>query len=227
MSFRSKYLAEEIEQILDKANNSKLVSPAPKTSNMTQEVGVDADGKLYAPSVSDVAMEAAIESYLAENPIESSGITRIESTDQTNLTNLRDLTSGTYILKGYFRPYAGASNILTFASDLLVNVVTKTAGTSVQVFYPVNNLVQFLEITDSTYTRTDIKLNEMLEHIGTLNNLTTTAKTDLVTAINEVKQFVNSTLPAVTTADKGKFLRVNASGKWAAETVTDANGGAF
>lgn len=89
------------------------------------------------------------------------GITRIESLDEANLVNLRDLTSGTYVLYGYFRPYAGAPNILTFSSDLLVNVITKPAGTHVQVFYPVNNVVQFLAITDDSFERTDVKLNEL------------------------------------------------------------------
>lgn len=34
-------------------------------------------------------------------------------------------------------------------------------------------------------------------------------------------------IPPVTTADSGKFLRVNSSGKWAAETVPNAEGGKF
>lgn len=34
-------------------------------------------------------------------------------------------------------------------------------------------------------------------------------------------------IPPVTTADSGKFLRVNSSGNWAAETVPNAEGGTF
>lgn len=34
-------------------------------------------------------------------------------------------------------------------------------------------------------------------------------------------------IPPVTTADSGKFLRVNSSGKWAAQTVPNAEGGTF
>lgn len=113
----------------------------------------------------------------------------IESLDTSNLVNLRDLESGCYVLYGKFRPYAGASNILTFSSSLQVNVVTKTAGTHVQVFYPVNNVVQFLSITDDSYERTNIYLNDIntaVGYIGSLNDLTTTEKTSLVAAINEL-----------------------------------------
>lgn len=96
------------------------------------------------------------------------GITRIESLEEANIVNLRDLESGTYVLYGYFRPYAGCPTILTFPSNLLVNVITKTAGTHVQVFYPMNNVVQFMEImVDETadsgysYKRTDVNLNQL------------------------------------------------------------------
>ena len=36
-----------------------------------------------------------------------------------------------------------------------------------------------------------------------------------------------SGLPAVTSADAGKFLRVSSSGSWVAETVANASGGEF
>lgn len=38
---------------------------------------------------------------------------------------------------------------------------------------------------------------------------------------------LNANLPSVTTADEGKFLRVNASGVWVAEEVPSAEGGEF
>lgn len=102
------------------------------------------------------------------------GITRIESLDEANLVNLRDLASGTYILYGYFRPYAGANNVYTFSSSLLVNVITKEAGTHVQIFYPVNNVVQFLaimvdETAEGGYTaeQTNVYLNELNKLLDT------------------------------------------------------------
>lgn len=100
---------------------------------------------------------AAINELLAHV---SGGITYIESTSD-NPVVLRTLTSGTYLLQGKFVPYTGSTRTISFSSCLLVNIITKTAGTHVQVFYPVNNVVQFLAITDDTYERTDVKLNEL------------------------------------------------------------------
>ena len=89
-------------------------------------------------------------------------IPRIESTDTENLVVLRDLESGTYVLYGRFKPFAGSDSAMTFSSGLLVNVLKRTAETHVQVFYPFNNCVQHLKITDTEYTRTDVYLNDLV-----------------------------------------------------------------
>lgn len=99
-------------------------------------------------------------------------ITYVES-DSDNMINLRDLESGTYVLYGKFRPYSGSSASLSFASALLVNIITKTSGTHVQVFYPVNNCVQFLSITDDSYERTNVYLNDLLDKVNNLQSLIT------------------------------------------------------
>lgn len=133
-----------------------------------------------------IAIEEAIlnlEKAMSEG---TSSIKYVESNDNANLLNLRDFPSGTYVLSGRFRPYSGSSATVSFASALLVNIITKTAGTHVQVFYPVNNCVQFLDITDDSYKRTNVYLNDLLESIGSLSSLETTDKTSLVNAINEV-----------------------------------------
>lgn len=101
--------------------------------------------------------------------VTNSPIKYVESTDD-NLLNLRDFESGTYVLSGRFRPYSGSTATVAFASALLVNIVTKATGTHVQVFYPVNNCVQFLSITDDSYERTNVYLNELLETVEALSN---------------------------------------------------------
>lgn len=102
------------------------------------------------------------------NALANKPIQYIESLDEENLVNIRDLASGLYILYGYFRPYAGASDILPFSARMLVNIVTMNPGTHAQVFYPVNNYVQFLSImvdeaaaSGYTYERTDIGLLQL------------------------------------------------------------------
>ena len=140
-----------------------------------------------------------------------SPIKYVESTDEDNLLNLRDFESGTYVLYGKFHPFSGSTASITFGNALLVNIITKTTGTHVQVFYPVNNCVQFLEITDDSYERTNVYLNDMLAGIGTLSNLATTSKTSLVDAINELVE--NNTNPVARIANV-ELLAAN----WVGET---------
>lgn len=125
----------------------------------------------------------------------SGPIPLIESLDSSNLKNLRDLDTGTYVLYGYFQPYAGAPNTLTFENQQ-INVARKSAGSHVLVFSTLNSVVTFLEIlVDSTaasgftYSRTNISmldLHALIAKVGDLEGLNTTEKTDLVAAINEV-----------------------------------------
>ena len=88
-------------------------------------------------------------------------IPKIESMDTENMVVLRELESGTYVLYGRFKPFTGSDSVMTFSSSLLVNVLKRTAETHVQVFYPLNNCVQHLKITDTDYTRTDVYLNDL------------------------------------------------------------------
>ena len=88
-------------------------------------------------------------------------IQRIESTDTENMVVLRELESGSYVLYGRFKPYPGADSTMTFSSGLLVNVIKRTEDTQIQIFYPVNNCVQHLTITDTEYTRKDVYLNDL------------------------------------------------------------------
>ncbi len=160
----------------------------------------DATARSSIGDLSALETEAKGDLVAAINEAASSGgsspVQYVESLDESNLTNLRDLETGTYVMYGYFRPYAGASTVLTF-DNLQVNVVRKTAGTHVLVFSTLNSIVNFLEIlvddTASggfTYNRTDISMMDLfglIAKVGTLDNLTTTEKTSLVAAINEVK----------------------------------------
>lgn len=123
---------------------------------------------------------------VARGALDKLPIKLIESPDAKNPVALRTLDSGTYILYGKFIAYPGTTSILSFSSALMVNIIRSSSISSVQVFYPVNNCVQFLEITDSTFTRKNLYLNTMSDNIGTLTALETVDKSSLVAAINEV-----------------------------------------
>lgn len=125
--------------------------------------------------------------YLANKPV-----TRIVSDSADTAPVLRTLESGSYVLQGKFRAYSGATSVLGFSSALMVNVIKSTSKSSVQIFYPVNNCVQFLEITDEAMSKTFVYLNQVLEHIGTMKDLNTEEKTSLVAAINELVDMVSS-----------------------------------
>lgn len=125
----------------------------------------------------------------------SGPIQRIESLDESNLKNLRDLETGSYVLYGYFRPFAGASNYLPF-DNLLVNVYHVDEGSHLFEFSTANSEVNFIEILvdasaegGHTYSRTAINMLELsglAGKLGNLDELATTEKGSVVGAINEV-----------------------------------------
>ena len=90
--------------------------------------------------------------------------------DSANPLYLREFESGTYILYGKFKPFNGSTGTFTFSTGMLVSIQKTTAITYVQVFYSKNNTIQYLEITDEAYERTDAKLINM----ESTANLTTT-----------------------------------------------------
>lgn len=96
------------------------------------------------------------------------GVQRVESTDAKNLVVLRDLASGTYLLHGWFTPYANSGVSISFSSDMLVSVLHRTNDTQVQVFYPLNNAIQHLKITDTDYVRTNVYLNDLQAAVSSL-----------------------------------------------------------
>lgn len=151
--------------------------PNPEESVYLQIIGLINELKTGGASAEEIA--AAVESYMIENPV-SCNIKRVESLDTENIKNLRDLETGSYILHGYFRPHAGADAVFTFPYNVVVGVVTKEAGTHVQVCTPVNNVINFLSITDDSYTRENIYLSDFVINVNTEDGNTFT--TDAVFA---------------------------------------------
>jgi len=72
-------------------------------------------------------------------------VTRIESTEENGIRNLRELDSGIYILYGYWNAYPGAPDYMPF-DNRLVTVEKQTAGSHLFVFQTLNARVDFHEI---------------------------------------------------------------------------------
>jgi len=106
-------------------------------------------------------MQIATKKYVDDNTLGQT-IQKIESTDQSNMVSIRSIDSGTYILYGYFKPYVGADSTMTFSANLLVNILKGDTESHVQVFYPYNNCVQYLKITDNSYERKDTYLGNLM-----------------------------------------------------------------
>ena len=96
-----------------------------------------------------------------ENQLSNQSVKRIESLNSDDMVSLRDIDSGTYILYGKFKPYLGSDSTLTFDSNLLVNILKGADYSQVQIFYPNNNRVQYLNITDASYERKDVYFNDL------------------------------------------------------------------
>lgn len=88
-----------------------------------------------------------------------SHITHIESpTEDGRMLCLRDLVSGVYILHGWFKPFSSATVSYTFSNNVLCSINRDDDVSYVQVLYPKNNTIQYMEITDDSVSREDAKL---------------------------------------------------------------------
>lgn len=155
-------------------------------------------------------------------------ITLIENTDKTNKTPIRSLDSGTYVLKGYFTAYSGSTASYTFSSGMLVSVVKTTSISYVQIFYAKSNTIQYLEISDTEVTRQDAKLTYMESTANKVTDIDNSSDDYHYPSAKSVYDAITAKgVPASTTSDAGKFLRVNSSGSAEWQTVTNANGVSF
>ena len=98
------------------------------------------------------------------------------ASDSENRVALCDLESGVYKLSGAFTPYFGSNRYCWFTEGQLVNVIKKDAGSHLQIFYPIDNTVQFaaIMVDDSaeggyTYETTNVKLNDLKTAVDSMN----------------------------------------------------------
>ena len=142
----------------------KIVSDITEGTAMTGATA-DSDGKFgYVPTPYAGDHTKFLRGDGTWADVQSGGdspITFVENTDSTNKVPLRTLASGTYMLKGYFTSYEGGTHSYTFSTGMLVAIVKQSSTSYVQIFYPKNNTIQYLEITDDSVMRQDAKLINM------------------------------------------------------------------
>lgn len=85
--------------------------------------------------------------------------------DRDNITSFRELSTGLYTLHGFFTPYFGSDVSMNAPYPVLASVINDGDISYVQILFPYKNQVQYLEITDNSYTDQKVKL----AHYGVIN----------------------------------------------------------
>ena len=78
--------------------------------------------------------------------------------DRDNITSFRELETGLYTFHGFFTPYFGSDISMSAPYPVLGSVINDGDISYVQILFPYKNQVQYLEITDDSYTEQKIKL---------------------------------------------------------------------
>ena len=85
--------------------------------------------------------------------------------DRDNITSFRELETGFYTFYGYFTPYFGSDVSMSAPYPAFGSVINDGEISYVQILFPYKIQVQYLEITDNSYKRSDVKL----AHYGVIN----------------------------------------------------------
>lgn len=78
--------------------------------------------------------------------------------DRDNITSFRELETGFYTFHGFFTPYFGSDVSMNAPYPVLGMVINDGDISYVQILFPYKNQVQYLEITDDSYTDQKVKL---------------------------------------------------------------------
>lgn len=78
--------------------------------------------------------------------------------DRDNITSFRELATGLYTFHGFFTPYFGSDVSMNAPYPVLASVINDGDISYVQILFPYKNQIQYLEITDDSYTEQKLKL---------------------------------------------------------------------
>ena len=85
--------------------------------------------------------------------------------DRDSIVSFRELATGFYTFHGFFTPYFGSDVSMSAPYPTFGSVINDGDISYVQILFPYKNQVQYLEITDDSYKRSDVKL----AHYGVIN----------------------------------------------------------
>ena len=212
-----------------------------KVATGTVGVGLEATEEIEEQNI-DIIDQILRSIVKLENSTGGSGVSDYDLLDNkpvTNLTStndntisLRDLPTGVYRLSGDFTPYAGSNYSFGFANKQLVNIITKAEGTHVQIFYPIDNTVQFMSImvdptAEDGYSleQTNVKLNDLqtksqvvtislpaaswveegsvYKQTVTISSATSTSQVDLRPSKEQLQTMIASGISLMTANDNG------------------------
>lgn len=78
--------------------------------------------------------------------------------DRDNIVSFRELETGFYTFHGYFTPYIGSDVSMSAPYPAFGSVINDGEISYVQILFPYKNQVQYLEVTDNSYKRNDVRL---------------------------------------------------------------------
>lgn len=212
-----------------------------KVATGTVGVGLEATEEIEEQNI-DIIEQILRSIVELENSTGGSGVSDYDLLDNKPITNitstsdsvisLRDLPTGVYRLIGDFTPYAGSNYSFSFANKQLVNVIKTAEGTHAQIFYPIDNTVQFVSIVvdpmaEDGYSleQTNVKLNELqkksqvvtislpaaswveegsvYKQTVTISSATSTSQVDLRPSKEQLQTMIASGISLMTANDNG------------------------
>lgn len=161
LNFKIEEAINAIETIPD--DNPTLVQQIEKVVDL---IDVNGTGTKY---LSDDGTYKEVSGGATDyDSLENQPIKRITSMNKENPIVLRDLTSGAYLLHGWFSPYAGSTVKMAAQAPIIATVAISSIASYIQLFFPFNNIIQYFEIKDDDYTSKNVSLNDLLSRIEAL-----------------------------------------------------------
>lgn len=182
----SSFIVEQKENVTGKLYIPEVINGAgirsiEQTTKSTESDGVNVitveitDGSTTTFEVRNGSKGEKGDSASDYNTISNTPIKNLYS-DESNMIAICELESGVYRFIGAFTPYPDSQIYYNFTKGQLVNIITASAGTHVQSFYPDDNRVQFCAIIRDesaakgwTVEEKDVRLNDLADLLEQTN----------------------------------------------------------